>query len=155
MWIVQTLHYRLATWWHRHRIRHALALQRRGEVRPDGLELASVCSRLDIQWRARDVHPWDCDLPCETTARMFREQSLTDTEAAILRLFNALPQVDVIGVTVLEPTRDTALIVGKVHRSAVNQSRRLLSVRMRLRELGLTYLFPDAETFRGHRRRAS
>jgi hypothetical protein len=54
-------------------------------------------------------------------------------------LFEALPQVDIIDLTVLGPASETAMMAGTVHRSVLMGSRRLLSVRMRLRELGVDY----------------
>jgi len=124
-------------WSYRRRIEHALALNLRGEVRNDGLKLNKVRNRLEIQWRAREIHPWDRDLPPEKRLPLFVEQSLTDTEAAICRLFEALSQVDVIDLMVLEPFSENAIMAGTIYRSLLNRPRQLLSVRMRLRELGI------------------
>jgi hypothetical protein len=124
---------------HRRIIENALALNRRGEVRSDGLRLSRVHSRLDIEWRARDVHPWNRDLPAEQRWPMFIEQSLADTEAAVSRLFDAFPQVDVIELRVLEPSSEIAIMEGTVHRSTLNRDRRLLSVKMRVLALGINY----------------
>ena len=121
------------------RIERELALIGRGQVRCDGLRLNKICNRLEIQWRARDIHPWDRSLPLESRATALIEQALADTEAAISRLFEALPQVDVIDLTVLDPASDTTMMAGTVHRSVLTGSRRFLSVRMRLRELGIDY----------------
>ena len=140
MWRVLTAYlHRLRVRRYRRRIEHALALTDRGEVRTDGLRLNRICNRLEIESRARDIHPWDRDLPLERRARVFVEQSLADTEAAISRLFVSLPQVDVIDLTVLEPASKATMIAGTVHRSDLENNRRLLSVKMRLRELGLRY----------------
>jgi hypothetical protein len=124
---------------YRGRIGRVLARIGRGDVRRDGLRLNRICNRLEIQWRARDIHPWDRSLPLESSAAALVEQTLADTEAAIARLFEALPQVDVIDLTVLGPASETTVLAGTVHRSVLTDSRRLLSVRMRLRELGVDY----------------
>jgi hypothetical protein len=131
---------------YRNRVKDALALHRRGEVRRDGLKLDNVCNRLEIRWRARDVHPWDRDLPTYERESVFAEQTLADTEAAIVRLFERLPHVDVIEINVLEPTSKNLIAEGTVHRSDLNSARRcLLSVGMRLRELGMQYCFAAPE----------
>jgi hypothetical protein len=96
-------------------------------------------NRLEIEWRARNVHPWDRDLPPRQRLPMFIEQALADTEAAVSRLFDTFPQVDVIELRVLEPASETAIMEGTVYRSALNKDRRLLSVKMRVLELGINY----------------
>src|SRR5262245_45815366 len=88
---------------YRSKVNAALALHRRGEVRSDRLALETVCNRLEIRWRARDIHPWDRDLPDHERQILFADQALADTEAAIVRLFERLPEVDVIELGVLEP----------------------------------------------------
>jgi len=118
----------------------ALALYRRGEARNDGLTLDHVCSRLEITWLARNIHPWDRDCPRAESETLFAEQALADTEAAVWRIFESLPHIDVIELSVLEPTSGALIATGAVHRSASNAARSpLLSVGMRLRELGITY----------------
>jgi hypothetical protein len=89
----------------RRRIERALALHVRGEVRSDGLKLWRLSNRLEIEWRARDIHPWDRHDPPDKRASLFVRQSLADTESAITRLFQALPQVDMIALTVWSPIR--------------------------------------------------
>jgi hypothetical protein len=133
-------------WRYRRRIKRALALHLRGEARRDGLTVDSVSSRLEIRWRARDIHPWDRHLPKYEREVMFAEQALTDTEAAVARLFERFPEVDVIELSVLEPKSETLIAAGTVHRSDLNADRpRLLSVGMRLREVGITYRFAPPE----------
>lgn len=123
-------------------LNRALALHLRGEVRRDGLTLTKACNRLEIQWRARDIHPWDRDDPPERHALLFAEQMLADTEAAIFRLFEALPQVDVIKLSVIGRGSEPPIISGTVHRSTLSAARRgLMSVGMRLRDLGVGYHF--------------
>jgi hypothetical protein len=127
---------------YRRKIRQALALYGRSEVRRDGLAADHVCSRLEIRWRARDIHPWDRHCTRDEREALFIEQALADTEAAVLRLFERLPHIDVIELGVLEPTSEVLIVSGTVHRPAPNATRPpLLSVGMRLRELGITYRF--------------
>jgi hypothetical protein len=115
-------------------------LHLRGEVRSDGLDPINLTTQLQIEWRARDVHPWDRGLlsPARRAAA-FVEQSLVDTEAAIHRLFEALPQVDVIALRVLDRTSEAVIISGTVSRLAASARDENLSIGMRLLYLGLTY----------------
>jgi len=127
---------------YRHSIDAALALHRRGEVRTDGLSVENACLRLEISWHARDVHPWDRDLPVNEKQTEFTEQALADTEAALLRIFERRPEIDVIDLTVLHPKSQAVMAAGTVHRSDLNAARpHLLSVNMRLRQLGVTCRF--------------
>ena len=140
MWrILRTWRRKLQVLRYQRRIGHALALHLRGEARRDGLRLVGMCNRLEIQWRARDVHPWDRDLPPEVRASMFLEQCMADTEAAIFRLFEALPHVDVIELNVLGPTAGSVMMDGTVYRADLDKGGSLASVRMRLRNLGVSY----------------
>jgi len=144
-WLLETFLRRLDYSRYKHNINRALALHLRGEVRSDGLLLKTVCNRLEIQWSARDIHPWDRYLPPEIKMPLLAEQSLTDTEAAITRLFDALPEVDVIDLTVVEPESEAMILSGTVHRSTLSTARRdLLSVGMRLMDLGVRYRFQGA-----------
>ena len=110
-----------------------------GTARCDGLRLSKFSSRLEICWRARDIHPWDRNRPLERRAALFVEQSLADTEGVITRLFDSLPQLVVIDLAVREPESEENMLAGTVLRSAWMSSRRLLSVQMRLREQGVDY----------------
>jgi hypothetical protein len=146
MWqMLKTWLYRLRLRAYRRRIEHALALNYRGEVRCDGLRLHKICSRMEIQWRPREIHPWDRHLPQEERERLFVAQSLADTEAVISKLFESLPQVDVIDLMVLHPTSDATMMAGTVHRTTLAGERRHhLSIRMRLSELGVRYRLAGA-----------
>jgi hypothetical protein len=124
---------------YRRRIEQALDLDRRGEARKDGLQLDRMLHRLEIRWQARNVHPWDRQLPDEARHTRFIEQALTDTEAAIARLFNALPEVDLIDLCVTEPESDATMLSGAVHRSDFQNVRPSPSVRMRLSEMGVSF----------------
>jgi hypothetical protein len=74
---------------------------------------------------------------------LFEAQCMQDTEAAIIRLFDALPQIDVIDLSVIGRTHGP-MIEGTVSRCDLEMARSLPSVRMRLRELGITYHLPLA-----------
>lgn len=121
------------------RIQRVLSRIGRGEARRDGLRLDNVRHRLAIQWRARDIHQWDRSLSPERRSLAFVDQALADTEAVIVGLFEALPQVDAVDLTVLSPESDYTMMAGTVSRSAVNDGRRLVSVKMRLSELGVQF----------------
>lgn len=56
-------------------IEYALALHARNEVRRDGLTLTKTSSQLVIEWRARDVHPWDRDPGCSLRRKSDRSTS--------------------------------------------------------------------------------
>jgi hypothetical protein len=119
-------------------IETALALNRRGEVRRDGLRLRNAINRLAIEWFARDIHPWDRELQPAAKATLFVEQCLSDTEAAIYRLFDQLPSIDLIDVRVLDPACEYTIIGGSVLRTDLNKSK-VQSPAMRVKLLGLNY----------------
>jgi hypothetical protein len=121
-------------------IKRALALHRRGEVRKDGLTPISATTHCNIEWHARDIHPWDRGLlPPAQRAEAFVRQSLTDTEAALCRLFEALPQVDVLSVKVFDCTAENVIISGSVSRGDFAARDQHLAIGMRLLYLGLVY----------------
>jgi hypothetical protein len=125
--------------WLRRSITQALALNRT-EVRPDGLRAGEISLRLAISWRARDVHPWDHDLVGERRARRLMEQTFSDTEAALERLFVNLPEVDLIDFRVLETDarRDGILMRGSISRLDFETWHPSSKV-MRLKLLGVNY----------------
>jgi hypothetical protein len=92
---------------------------------------------LEIRWRARDIHPWDAGVSAERKAELYHEQLIAVTEAAIFRLFEAMPQIDQIDLQVVEPSSDAVVLAGSVHRSALHAARTIVSVRMRLIQLGV------------------
>ena len=119
-------------------IERALKLQSRGEARIDGLKIVSARTRLDITWAARDVHPWDRHGSQEQTGAQFVRQALNDAEVAITRLFDNLPDIDEIAVSVLESGSDKIIMAGTVHRSSLaNQT--AASVKMRLMNWGIRF----------------
>ena len=56
-------------------IQGALDLHNRGEVRRDGLSLTRVSHHLEIEWRARDIHPWDRASESKQREVLLAEQS--------------------------------------------------------------------------------
>jgi hypothetical protein len=139
MWpILETLLHRTEKTLQRHNVEWALALHRRDEVRSDGLKPISLSSHLEIEWRARKIHPWDGGRRWESDS-LFVEQSLADTDAAITRLFEALPHIDAIMLRILHPSSEAAIIAGTVYRSAAFDMDGSLSFGMRLKKLGLRF----------------
>jgi hypothetical protein len=138
--ILERLFCKLDCYRFKHNVEHALALHLRGEVRRDGLHPTNLRTHLEIEWRARDIHPWDRSLlaPAQRAAA-FVEQSLADTEAAVYRLFEDVHQVDVITLKVFDQTSDNVIISGTVSRADILARDEELSIGMRLRNLGLTY----------------
>jgi hypothetical protein len=137
--MIHSLFAKLDSYRHKRKVSRALDLYLRGEVRRDGLQLTSMRSSLEIEWRARDVHPWDRDSRRDERRAMLVSQTLFDTDAAIARLFDSLPYVDVLQIRVLGVGSDTSILGGTVTRSSLEEVRDGLSVRMKLRELGITY----------------
>ena len=118
-------------------IERAIRLQDRGEVRKDGLKLVSARTRLDITWAARDIHPWDRHGSQEQTGAQFVRQALNDAEDAITRLFDELPDIDEITVSVLERGSGKVIMAGTVHRSSLVET--AASVKMRLMNWGIRF----------------
>jgi hypothetical protein len=151
MFSIKTVLRKLAVAEDRHRIEHALALHRRGEVRSDGLTLTAVSHHLEIEWCARDIHPWDRDSDRWEREDQFAEQSYDDTDAALSRLFKALPEVDVIDFKVVHPDSHERILAGTVSRTASVPKARKASPRTRLWHRGVmvslvAVLFCSVET---------
>ena len=122
----------------RRKVIGALEVNRRAGVRNDGLSLKRMRNRLEVEWQARGIHPWDQGLPPEREAQKFVEQCLEDVDAALSRLFEALPDTDEIELRVLDPTSAKPIVAGTVTRAqAVAASAG--SVGMKLKSLGLVY----------------
>ena len=126
----------------RHLVEDSLALHRRGEVRSDGLQLTRMQSRMEVEWRARDIHPWDRELPAERQRDLFVRQVLSDIDAALGRLFSALPEVEALDVRVLDPHSAEMIVSGLVFRSSLSACRPR-SNRMWLSQLGLEFRLRD------------
>lgn len=134
----ETILARLARWRFRRRLAAALALNRRGELRPDGLPLVEFHNQLRIAWRARDVHPCDRDRPQNQVNRLFVEQCLKDTNKAIERLFLRLPEIEFIEFKVIDHRSSATILSGSVRRDEVQEVRGL-SPGMKLKTFGATY----------------
>ena len=117
-----------------------LALGPRAFVRNDRLILSELVACLRLEWRARDIHPWDRDLPVDQRAERFREQTLSDTDAAIERLFRTMPEIETVEIRVVEPRAPNAVILsGTVARKDVLATREMVSPLMRLMMMGIQY----------------
>lgn len=116
----------------------AFALKRRGEARPDTLAFNRFKDRLEVEWRAREIHPSDRDLPAARIPRLFVEHCLDDPNAALERLFCELPEIDVIEFKVTHPISGVPIMSGCVaHLEA--RTVKAQSAAMRLKQLGVTY----------------
>lgn len=131
---------RLARWWFRRRLFEALALNRKKEVRPDGLGLKMFHNKLQVEWRARKVHPWDKDtgLSRRQLSQRFVRQCLDDTSNAIEQLFLRLPEVESIDFKVIDPESSAPILCGLVRREEVERVGEM-PAGMKLRTLGATY----------------
>jgi hypothetical protein len=139
MWpVVETVLHRLEQTIHRHHIEWALALHRRGEVRSDGLKAVTISNHLEIEWTARKIHPWDRG-QSRDSGLAFLDQTLADTDAAVARLFEALPLINAITLRIFDPASGAAIIAGTVYRSAISEVNGSVSVRMRLNRWGLKF----------------
>lgn len=122
----------------------ALALTPRGAVAHDVLVLGKVSiQKLRFEWRARDVHPWDRDLSLQRQAERFCQQALEDTESALVRLFQTLPDADQIDFRVLGPSESNQVIAeGSVEREEFLAARNSPSIRMRMLMMGVRFTLP-------------
>ena len=111
---------------------------RRAGVRNDGLSLRSMRNRLEVEWQAREIHPWDQGLAPERSAQRFVQQCLEDVDAAISRLFATLPDTDEIVLRVLDPASGDPIVTGTVSRAEASAAT-AGSVGMKLKSLGLVY----------------
>lgn len=88
--------------WERRRLRNrvikALTLAPRGAVPDDGPRVREMSLALRLEWHARDLHPWDCDLPADRRAELFTAELMAETIVAIRQTFERLAEVDVIEI---------------------------------------------------------
>ena len=129
--------YKAHVFWRK--IQRALALNQRGEARTDGLQMTSAKTTLRIDWLAREVHPWDRDLPPEKAERLFSQQCLDDANAAITRLFAEIPVLDSIEVCVRRDISRPPILAGTVYRRDSLNTNDYASTGMRLRAIGLSF----------------
>ena len=122
----------------RRRVIRALALTPRGAIPNDVLAIKRLSVQLYVEWFARDVHPWDRDMPESRQAELFAQQCLEDIDVAIPRLFERLPEVSVIHLSVVKHGSDTQLISGVVHRETMATAPNL-ALGMKLKAIGVNY----------------
>ena len=124
----------------RRMVTKALAVGSRGFIANDVLLLSKLSTQVQVEWRTRDVHPWNRNVPPDQRAELFREQTLHDTDAAIRRFFQLLPDLDAIEIRVLEPHAPNRLILaGAVARRDAMATRSLSSPGMRLKTMGIRF----------------
>ena len=119
-------------------VTRALALTPRGFIPHDVPRLNKLSAQLRVEWLTRDIHPWDRVLPLRRRAELFRDQASRDTDAAISRLFQILPDLAAIEIRVLEPHSPNRLVfAGTVVREDVLAARSVASPGMRLKLMGI------------------
>jgi|SRR5215469_3477574 len=133
---------RLVRWWFCRRLLKALSLDERGEVRSDGLLPNHFKNKLELEWPARSVHPWDKGLSPSKINRLFAEQCLEDTSRAIEQLFLRLPEIESIDFRVVDPNSLVTIVRGSVRRDEL-KAMRGQSSGMKLKNLGATYHLRD------------
>jgi hypothetical protein len=128
----------------RNRVIKALTLAPRGGIARDGPLLREISHSLKLEWYARDVHPWDGDLPAERRAELFTAELMTDTLVVIRQMFERLAEIDVIQIRVLAPNEpDKTVLAGTVHRNDLNAAPDCPSPAMSLKLLGVQYRVTD------------
>jgi hypothetical protein len=104
----------------------------------NGMRVLDQC--LQVEWRARDIHPRDLGLPPSRQAELFSEQALKDTDAAIVRIFRMLPEINEIKLQVLRPMSFGGVIfTGVVERTRALAPMPSPSLRMRLTVMGVSF----------------
>ena len=124
----------------RRMIATALRFGARGGLRDDQLRLHRISGQLHVEWAARAIHPWDRGLPSQRQDELFCDQTIRDTDVAIARLFDRLPEIEAIVVRVVEPhPAGRIILAGTVQRSDMMAIDLPPSPRMRLKLLGVRY----------------
>jgi hypothetical protein len=142
------IHHKWRGRWERRRLRNrvikALTLAPRGAVRDDGPRVREMSLALRLEWHARDIHPWDCDLPADRRAELFTEELMAETIVAIRQAFERLAEVDVIEIRVLAPNEPgKTVMAGTVCRDDLIAARACPSPAMSLKLLGIQYRLAD------------
>jgi hypothetical protein len=111
-----------------------------GGIKNNGTAMQTqiLSARLQIVCCARRLHPWDEDLPEEKQSQLFTKQCLEDVDKGITRLFQQLPAVDEVDLTVVTPDGAAKILAGVVHRGDLLHADQS-SVGMRLLSKGLNY----------------
>jgi hypothetical protein len=93
-----------------------------------------------LEWHARAVHPWDRDLPTCRQVEAYFEQAVADTDFALRRIFQRLPEIDVIEIRVLDTQDSTKIMLaGVVTREDALAADQSYSTKMRLKMMGIQY----------------
>ena len=93
---------------------------------------------MQVEWIARDIHPWDRSISCELKERLHTQQCLDDTQAAIDRLFYAIPTLNSLRIRVFSESPRSLLITGVIKRNQLKLVRHL-PVGMKLKTLGVQF----------------
>jgi hypothetical protein len=117
---------------HRRALR-TLALNRLCGGRADGLSLKHLRNRLEIEWQARDIHPWDRGVAPAKAEQLFAEQCLNDVNAAVERLFQTFSEIDIIELKVLDPSSGAPILTGSVARTEALSAMRMPGVKLERR----------------------
>src|SRR5262249_20479259 len=134
----------------RRRVDRALRLRPRGGCVDDRLVVKRISTRLEVEWCARDVHPWDRDLPVDRREELFLEQCHRDTVIAVRRIFAQLAEVDLIEIRVVTPQPSArTILAGTVSRRDQNMVTRQRSARMSLKLMGIHYEAAEEASIRG------
>lgn len=121
-------------------VNRSLSLRPRGGVVNDRLVLHKLSGQLQLEWHARAIHPWDRDLPTYRQVEAYFEQAVADTDLAIRRTFQRLPEIDVIEIRVLDTQDPTKIILaGVVTREDALAADLSYSPKMRLLMMGVQY----------------
>jgi hypothetical protein len=116
----------------------------RGGVAGDGSLSPKMSLSLNVEWYARDLHPWDSDLPVDRRAELFAAGLVADTVVVIRRMFERLAEIDAIQIRVLEPIEPhKTVLAGTVCRDDLNATRGCPSPAMRLKLLGVQHRLTD------------
>jgi hypothetical protein len=130
----------LMRWGIRSLVNRSLALRPRGGVVNDRLVLHKLSGQLQLEWHARAVHPWDRDLPPCHQVEAYFEQAVADTDLAIRRIFQRLPEIDVIEIRVFDAQDPTKIMLaGVVTREDALDADLPYSPKMRLKMIGIQY----------------
>jgi hypothetical protein len=113
-------------------------VSRGGAVANDSLQIHALSARIQLEWTARPVHPWDHDLPQEEQSDLFVRQCLHDVDQAVAQLFERFDVVDELDISVRDPESNVRILAGVVSRPDYLASRGL-STQMRLKMAGLAY----------------
>jgi hypothetical protein len=123
-------------------VTRSLRLSPRGAVAHDVLDMTALSLLLRVEWRARDVHPWDRDLSERQQAQLFAQQCLEDVEAAMTRLFERVPEMHALELVVRDPRSNAVIMSGVVHRDDLLGASHL-ALEMKLRTVGMKYQLFD------------